>query len=297
MSVRPALAVALLLMLALPAPAQAGTPPPKAFTWTEFPSDSVRAAWRDRWSAAKRVEVEHVRLDTRLVAFRTQVPVSRRLRSVEGRATLKGADAALLARLLARSLDGGGAPECASRPCSLESGNEDVFTLGIDKDARALRLDFRTTAGLFEFFDQQGGRACVDAGTRRDSLRALLTRALPKDARLLALRGCGDVPAGEPDVRPRLGDFVRVTAPAEALEKVPPDYPDELRDAGAEGFVDLYGLLGTDGRIEELVIDGEAGGFDASAARAVEQWKFRPPLLNGQPVAAWIWVPVKFTLH
>jgi len=37
--------------------------------------------------------------------------------------------------------------------------------------------------------------------------------------------------------------------------------------------------------------------LDAAAITAVKQWVFKPALSNNKPVAVWVAVPVKFTLH
>ena len=37
--------------------------------------------------------------------------------------------------------------------------------------------------------------------------------------------------------------------------------------------------------------------LDAAAETAVKQWVFKPALSNNKPVAVWVAVPVRFTLH
>jgi protein TonB len=37
--------------------------------------------------------------------------------------------------------------------------------------------------------------------------------------------------------------------------------------------------------------------LDAAAAAAVRQWRFKPATSKGEPVAVWVGIPVKFTLH
>jgi TonB family protein len=37
--------------------------------------------------------------------------------------------------------------------------------------------------------------------------------------------------------------------------------------------------------------------LDAAAVAAVRQWVFKPALSNNKPVAVWVAVPVRFTLH
>jgi TonB family protein len=37
--------------------------------------------------------------------------------------------------------------------------------------------------------------------------------------------------------------------------------------------------------------------LDAAAEDAVREWVFAPALANGEPVAVWVGIPVKFSLH
>ena len=38
-------------------------------------------------------------------------------------------------------------------------------------------------------------------------------------------------------------------------------------------------------------------GLDDYAVGAVRQWRFKPAMARGKPVAVWVALPVKFTLH
>jgi len=37
--------------------------------------------------------------------------------------------------------------------------------------------------------------------------------------------------------------------------------------------------------------------FDAAAIEALRHWVFRPALAGTRPVAVWVAIPVRFTLH
>jgi protein TonB len=37
--------------------------------------------------------------------------------------------------------------------------------------------------------------------------------------------------------------------------------------------------------------------LDDAATKAVKQWVFKPALSNNKPVAVWVAVPVRFSLH
>lgn len=52
-----------------------------------------------------------------------------------------------------------------------------------------------------------------------------------------------------------------------------------------------------DGTVSDTRITGSIPELDAAAAQAVRQWRFKPAQSKGQPVAVWVAVPIKFSLH
>ena len=52
-----------------------------------------------------------------------------------------------------------------------------------------------------------------------------------------------------------------------------------------------------DGTVADVRIVKSIPPLDSAAAAAVRQWRFKPAMASGQPVAAWVEVPVRFTLH
>lgn len=79
--------------------------------------------------------------------------------------------------------------------------------------------------------------------------------------------------------------------------RVQPEYPAEARKAGTQGTVMVQALVGRDGQVKDMRLVARVEGLDAAALMAVRQWKFRPAILGGKPVAVWVAVPVKFALH
>jgi protein TonB len=78
-----------------------------------------------------------------------------------------------------------------------------------------------------------------------------------------------------------------------------PDYPDLARRARVEGTVILLIGIESDGRVgavEVLRSPDPRYGFDLAAIEAVKQWRYRPALLGGRPVAVQANVMVEFTL-
>ena len=96
---------------------------------------------------------------------------------------------------------------------------------------------------------------------------------------------------------PKFGDYVYVEELPEAVTRVQPTYPDLAREAGVDGTVQLQALVGKDGKVKDVRIMKSIPMLDAAAEAAVRQWVFKPALSNNKPVAVWVGVPVKFSLH
>ena len=92
---------------------------------------------------------------------------------------------------------------------------------------------------------------------------------------------------------------IRVTSSvqmAKLIRKVMPIYPVLARTAGVSGVVHLVGTIGKDGTIHDLQLIGGHPLLTHAAMEAVEQWVFKPTLLNGQPVEVIAPIEVNFTL-
>jgi protein TonB len=99
------------------------------------------------------------------------------------------------------------------------------------------------------------------------------------------------------DELPKFGDYVYVEELPEAITRVPPVYPDLAREAGVDGTVMVQALVGKDGKVKDVRVVKSIPMLDESAKSAVRQWVFKPALSNNKPVAVWVGVPVKFSLH
>jgi protein TonB len=86
------------------------------------------------------------------------------------------------------------------------------------------------------------------------------------------------------------------TAP-EAITRVAPTYPDSAREARVDGTVIMKALVCKDGSVGDIVIVNSIPMLDAAAAAAVYQWQFKPAVLDGRPVATWVAVPARISLH
>jgi periplasmic protein TonB len=71
------------------------------------------------------------------------------------------------------------------------------------------------------------------------------------------------------------------------IQRVPPAYPRDAARAGVTGFVQLEVLVNADGTVRSAkVLESKPKGlFEAAAVAAVMRWKFKPKVVNGQPVA------------
>lgn len=84
--------------------------------------------------------------------------------------------------------------------------------------------------------------------------------------------------------------------PAMLIHRVEPEYPSLAKQLRREGRVELHALIGTDGTIQSLQIVSGDPLFLLSARDAVQQWRYRPTILNGQPVEIDTYITVVYTM-
>src|ERR1700678_3130044 len=80
------------------------------------------------------------------------------------------------------------------------------------------------------------------------------------------------------------------------IRKVNPTYPPLARQGRISGQVILRGVISKDGSIENLSLVSGHPMLAPAAIDAVKQWKYKPYLLNGEPVEVDTEVQVNFTL-
>jgi protein TonB len=88
--------------------------------------------------------------------------------------------------------------------------------------------------------------------------------------------------------------------PADYLNTPRPPYPSLSRRQGEQGIVRLNILVNPDGSVARLELLKSSGypRLDRSAMETVQSsWKFEPARQGGNPVAAWVIVPIQFTLR
>ena len=80
------------------------------------------------------------------------------------------------------------------------------------------------------------------------------------------------------------------------VKKVQPAYPPLARQARIQGTVLLQAEISKDGTIENLRLISGHPMLAPAAIEAVKQWRYKPYMLNGEPVAVETQVQVNFTL-
>jgi len=80
------------------------------------------------------------------------------------------------------------------------------------------------------------------------------------------------------------------------VKRVQPAYPPLARQARIQGTVLLQAEISKDGTIENLRLISGHPMLAPAAIEAVKQWRYRPYMLNGEPVAVETQVQVNFTL-
>jgi len=80
------------------------------------------------------------------------------------------------------------------------------------------------------------------------------------------------------------------------IRKVQPAYPALARSARVQGIVVLQAMISKQGTIENLRILTGHPMLAPAAIEAVRQWRYRPYILNGEPVEVETQITVNFAL-
>ncbi len=85
-------------------------------------------------------------------------------------------------------------------------------------------------------------------------------------------------------------------AEANLIHDVAPQYPPEAGRARVEGTVVLMAVIGKDGSVQDVRVESGLPLLAQAAIDAVKQWRYRPYLLNGEPVEVDSRITINFTL-
>lgn len=92
-----------------------------------------------------------------------------------------------------------------------------------------------------------------------------------------------------------LADLTRQPRP---ISQRSPTYPPELQRARVEGTVVLRFVVGVDGTTSRITVErSDNSAFEEPAIRAVRTWRFEPGEKDGQAVAAWVRIPIPFSVR
>jgi len=99
----------------------------------------------------------------------------------------------------------------------------------------------------------------------------------------------------EPTPVKRIHLAARVVA-ANLIQDVTPTYPPEAGRARIEGTVVLQAVIGKDGSVQDVQVESGLPILAQAAVDAVKHWRYRPYLLNGEPVEVDSRITIDFTL-
>jgi protein TonB len=114
------------------------------------------------------------------------------------------------------------------------------------------------------------------------------------------LNSASSVPAlAKPSVLPTPAKRIRVAArvaEANLIHDVPPQYPPEAGRARIEGTVVLMALIDKDGTVKDVRVESGLPLLAQAAIDAVKQWRYKPYLMDGEPVEVDSRITINFTL-
>lgn len=203
-------------------------------------------------------------------------------------------------------------PRDSACNCALVRGADDttaivpVVQLYVDKEIVTVLFSFRDNCA--RVFLPQGTWGGLTLTANRDPLWSLLREALARDP---VFSAAGEpppfvpkpAPAGPPNAKYLTpiqgfhGAVLYVDELPDAVKRVAPNYPAKAREGGFQGTVWVRALVGTNGAVQDTWVAWSQAYLNEAAVAAVRQWTFKPARLNGEPVAVWVLVPVKFSLR
>lgn len=124
---------------------------------------------------------------------------------------------------------------------------------------------------------------------------------------LIAASTCGSAWAfrtslltAAPQSTPAAPGNVRIAAgvmAGQVTNRINPVYPPEAKAAGIEGAVVLHAIITRDGTVDSLSIISGPPELRQSAIEAVQQWTYKPYLLNGEPTPVETTITVNYQLN
>jgi protein TonB len=106
-------------------------------------------------------------------------------------------------------------------------------------------------------------------------------------------------PVTQGSVRPKLPVRIRVSQRVSEgllIKKIDPEYPESARQKHVEGSVTLNAVIDKNGDVGQLSVVSGPTLLVPAALDAVRQWKYKPYLFQGEPLAMQTQVMVRFLL-
>lgn len=113
-------------------------------------------------------------------------------------------------------------------------------------------------------------------------------------------RSAPELPSAPTVLKPRRGPRPVVSEGVQQAlleRRVEPTYPALAKQIHLEGTVQLHALIARDGAVRALEVLSGHPILAQAALAAVSQWRYRPSLLNGEPVEVETYVTVIFQLE
>jgi periplasmic protein TonB len=83
---------------------------------------------------------------------------------------------------------------------------------------------------------------------------------------------------------------------ANLIRDVAPQYPPEAGRARIEGTVVLLAVIGTDGSVKDVRVENGLPILAQAAIDAVKQWRYKPYMIDGEPVEVDSRITINFKL-
>jgi protein TonB len=113
---------------------------------------------------------------------------------------------------------------------------------------------------------------------------------------LMHSNGSAPVLASTPAPAPKRIRVPAQVAEANLIHDVPPQYPAEAGRERIEGTVVLMAVIAKDGTVRDVRVESGLPLLAQAAIDAVKQWRYKPYLLNGEPIEVDSHITINFTL-
>jgi TonB family protein len=122
--------------------------------------------------------------------------------------------------------------------------------------------------------------------------------AITEHVTVVSENGAKSVPAQTISGKPSRLSVGGTVQAAKIITRVQPVYPESARSAGISGTVVLRAVIGMDGKPLSLRVMNSQIDPDLahSAVEAVNQWRYTPTLLNGEPIEVDTTITVVYSL-